>query len=352
MLKQRFYVTVFRKFRYRNPPNFVTMPTINEYYDAVLRCAIKKKQSDDLTSGQKWTPAAIRDRILKKLNSNKLDQHDLNILNNFFDNYKDGDHLIKIIRADGADKCKPITQFVNGITNAPNDHTKDLISVLIDFQPRPYKAWLEQYESKSENDGKSSGKENSVTESNPNQLPQTPNGIEKENQSTLSETESNNYVARISPDKKDDHKEKSLLTESKKPLHKIISNKWAGASIGAIMAIACLAFYPWAKKDCMYWNGERYIAIYCDDNSNIDGQVIAKNEELLTGFQKIMRADTLTAKHAGKVWYLKMNGNVEFFTKLGQHPVFQNRSLKEATEYILTKYAGENADEKKARLSD
>lgn len=90
------------------------------------------------------------------------------------------------------------------------------------------------------------------------------------------------------------------------------------------------------KKECMYWNGEIYIPVFC--NEKIDNHdVILLNEEQLK-IKRITRPDTLTVENAmGKVWYDKSNKKVEFFTHYGIHPE-NSKTLKPVTEYILEKY--------------
>lgn len=87
----------------------------------------------------------------------------------------------------------------------------------------------------------------------------------------------------------------------------------------------------------MYWNGEFYVEIFC--NELIEGkEIIALSEEKKL-LKKITRPDTLTVENAlGKVWYDKSNNKVEFFTHYGKHPE-NGKALKDVSETILEKYA-------------
>lgn len=91
------------------------------------------------------------------------------------------------------------------------------------------------------------------------------------------------------------------------------------------------------KKECMYWNGEFYEEVFCDEL--IAGkEIIALNKETEL-LRKITRPDTLTIENAlGKVWYVKSNRRVEFFTYHGIHPE-NGKTLREATAYMIEKYA-------------
>lgn len=90
------------------------------------------------------------------------------------------------------------------------------------------------------------------------------------------------------------------------------------------------------KKECMYWNGNHYEEVFCDEW--IDGKtIIAINQELKL-LRKIDFPDTLTVENAlGKVWYVKSNNKVEFFTHYGIHPE-NGKTLKPITRYIIKKY--------------
>lgn len=91
------------------------------------------------------------------------------------------------------------------------------------------------------------------------------------------------------------------------------------------------------KKECMYWNGEIYVEVFCGEK--IEGtEVLGLNEEAKL-LRKITRPDTLTEENSlGKVWYDKSNNHVEFFTHYGKHPE-NGKTLKEVTSHILEKYA-------------
>lgn len=91
------------------------------------------------------------------------------------------------------------------------------------------------------------------------------------------------------------------------------------------------------EKECMYWNGEKYIPVFCDENKA--GFHIEQLDPDKLKLMKITQPDTLNAKNAlGKVWYDKTNNKVEFFTHYGKNPE-NGKTLKDLTEVILEKYA-------------
>lgn len=102
-------------------------------------------------------------------------------------------------------------------------------------------------------------------------------------------------------------------------------------------SVSEITIVPERKMECMYWNGEVYVDVFCDEL--IEGrEIIASNEERKM-IRKITKPDTLTIENAlGKVWYDKSNGKVEFFTHYGIHPE-NGKTLKEVSSHILEVYA-------------
>jgi len=94
-----------------------------------------------------------------------------------------------------------------------------------------------------------------------------------------------------------------------------------------------------SQPQCMYWDKSEYKQVDCQDKNPIYNHKISFDDEKITYFKRIERKDTLTTENAGKVWYSKYNGVVEFFTDDGVDPN-NGRELRKATEYIIDKYAG------------
>ena len=110
-------------------------------------------------------------------------------------------------------------------------------------------------------------------------------------------------------------------------------------SAGAVIIATVIGIYYWVNKECMCWNGIRYIEVECRDNKQ-PNQIIGLNEDKLNNFEKIMKPDTLTKADVGKVWYSKIDNEVEFFTHSGKHPIHINKSLIAAKEHIINTWAG------------
>lgn len=97
------------------------------------------------------------------------------------------------------------------------------------------------------------------------------------------------------------------------------------------------------SKNHMYWNGYRYVLTFINDK-NPSHNVVPADDVMVNYFQKIKRPDTLSPNNGiGKTWYSKHQNKVEFFTMDGKNPD-NHKELRPATEHILVKYAGENAE--------
>ncbi|MDR2270893.1 MAG: hypothetical protein LBF27_08310 [Sphingobacterium sp.] len=116
--------------------------------------------------------------------------------------------------------------------------------------------------------------------------------------------------------------------------------RFSGAAFLVLAILITVHFLT--PEECMCWNGEKYIEVDCQSKTQ-PYQIIGLDKNKLEGFVKITRPDTLGPKDMGKVWYSKINHEVEFFTAPGFHPTAFGRSLKAATIRILDSYAGAKA---------
>ncbi|MBB5395084.1 hypothetical protein [Mucilaginibacter sp. AK015] len=92
-------------------------------------------------------------------------------------------------------------------------------------------------------------------------------------------------------------------------------------------------FWP---GQCMYWAGVQYEKCSCDIKKS-DTAIIAFDKEK-AALKKITRPDTITYGAIGRVWYIKINNSIEFYTAYGFHPLETRKRLKPITKYIIDKY--------------
>ncbi|MCA6067251.1 hypothetical protein JI747_008695 [Chryseobacterium sp. RG1] len=143
-----------------------------------------------------------------------------------------------------------------------------------------------------------------------------------------------------------------IITVTNSPVFNIPQMAKNGMGIGALVLtlVAGLAYGGnseiFNKSKCMYWDGNEYKITSCNDK-NPKHQLIPVDTVKLKYFKKITRPDTLTIENGlGNSWCTKSDNKVEFFTMDGINPN-NGKSLKDATEHMIKKYAGSNADKKK-----
>lgn len=89
---------------------------------------------------------------------------------------------------------------------------------------------------------------------------------------------------------------------------------------------------------CMYWAEDHYQQIPCGQASD-SLNPIPLDMEKVQHFKKIPCPETIKKTEIGKYWYCKLkNGEVEFYTAGGFHPVDTQRRLKPLTNYMYEKY--------------
>lgn len=111
---------------------------------------------------------------------------------------------------------------------------------------------------------------------------------------------------------------------------------------GIIVAISVGSYFgisAYNQPQCMYWKENHYEAVHCDEILHPSVSVIPISEETLEHFHKLEVSDTTTFFEAGKpiVWYSKVEGEIEFYSAPGNHPLTGNQ-LNPVTHYIVNKY--------------
>ena len=253
------------------------------------------------------SPANLRDYALHCLNRN-LTADDLTVFQEFFD--PEGKHTdLKIaIRREDLGKLRSVQNYLIGRTNNPDEIIVKLIAILIDFQPRPYQVWKEK--------------------------------ILTTGSKEISETQQETQEQDITKIPLNPLEEENDPVEPPIPIPKNwMSKKSFAYSLGGItlLSLGLITSNTFQKKDCAYWNGEQYIRIDCGE-TNVNEKIVHIKDQSIFNFKKITQPDTLTKNDEHRVWYSKINHQVEFFTASGYHPIFTHKPLKPATYYIIEKY--------------
>lgn len=293
------------------------MSEFDTFQQAVITAYLEKKEKHELPSAlENPTPAKLK-RYSLQIVAQRYSKEDAADLELFFGPKKDDEHIENSIRKFEIDKFRPLINYLKGGTSKTDEKNPKILAWLIDFHPRPYERWRKARQ----------GIEMGLT----TELDEQDGPISPESLTVPAE------LPRLIAENSGSGKTSGVRTASPK-IHKGV---WYGIlGIAASIAVyLLLTMLP--AHECMYWNEDRYAAADCQEKIS-GANMIARDENLLKHFRKIMRPDTLTSDHVNKVWYSKIDNVVEFFTLPGFHPIHQDRSLKAATAHIIEQYAGKN----------
>ncbi|CAM3646051.1 hypothetical protein [Sphingobacterium prati] len=302
---------------------------IDLYNEEVLRAFHEKKDQDKLIHLQRATRADLMKECLMRLENGEL-ENDIPVLAKIFNSEGNVESLKTAIKKATADKFRPIQDFIQIKTSKPTDNIIALLAIFIDFEPRPFEQWRNIQRNK--NDGEKEKEEDTGKERKDDgpsigkyKIPNTeiPN-TDKSSLAAPTDISTNKINGQEIMEKE--------FSKKKKKQSLIFSG--IGIFTTALLIIWYMVAIP---KDCMCWNGEKYIQVDCQDKTQAY-QVIGLDQDRLEHFRKITQPDSLGVKDIGNIWYSKIDNEVEFFTGPGYHPVQPNKSLKAVTRHIWDTY--------------
>lgn len=236
------------------------------------------------------TPAGVKEYLLQYLRSHYDTQKDAKIMEGFFGFQEDIVAYAKVVERMDVDKFRPVIKFLKVQTDNPDDKQVHLAALLVDFE-RPYVF----------------GKDYSSYLNGGGDIGLPPREKPKDN---------------------------------KGKWWKLITLK---QSMGYCLFVSVLVFLWFSLnsvsegyftgKQCMYWKGDRYIAVACDVRLNEDLNKVALDTFVLNNFRMVTKPDTITEYSVGKLWYLKYQKRFYFFTARGKHPIYQ-KQLHRLSQYI------------------
>ena len=283
-------------------------------YIKLLRAAYEQKRRQNQLSLllAQPTPANIR-RECVNVCKEGLEKKDEAVLRAFFGPATEQRRFLELIENFGTDKFKPLDNYLKGLTTTTDDRNLELLAWLIDFPHRPYVFGKEVLLSEEEK----------AILGYPERESETPVRV---NQPFTQE--------------KDSAKKKKRRVAALLVIALLLC--FGGFQIMfQDPGISSSLNYGNSLSGCMYWNGELYVQIPCDDST--PGRLLRPlRMEQLEGFKRITREDTITQKSIGVVHYLKRNGAPEFYTRAGYHPIEHTRKLKPLSRYMYNTYLGKN----------
>lgn len=288
--------------------------------EQIRLCYIERSKEITFPSNLKKPTEARLKKACLTTYKKKNTQRDKLILRDFLEVSENADVELSLKRAE-VGKFRPVVNFFKNETKVPRDETIQLAAWLIDFK---YESSLEMV-----NDDERE-KENS-----------------KEQSDVITDEEQETTGA-PTKEEEDEVSTRKKTTNRKKPIFKDI---YAIATVFAMMiaitsGLASVLFSnkkestPFSpftgKEKYMYWLGDHYQPT---NNARVKGvNIIPYNAKMVSDFRKITDPDTLTSRSIGKVWYVKVNKQPEFYTTNGFHPGDTQRILKPLTKYMADKY--------------
>lgn len=278
-----------------------------DYKDLVVRSYKEKLAAEKLSYNlADPTPAKLRNECLFVYTSRYDKKRDSKTLEAFFEKPDEHGDYHSIIYNFKVSRFRPLAQFLRDPNREPNAFNIELLAWLIDYQPRPFRY---AYQVNQDDDPEP----DLPTKPEPPTEPASP--------------------AKPVPPK--EPRPPALRWKERIKKHQ---KETAVVLLLLGLTLFLLLKMP-PKKQCMYWSGDRYEAVDC--NQQLFGvQSIALDTFKLNHFKKITKPDTMTAYSVGKVWYVQIGDVPDCFTTDGNHPLYPGRELKKLSLPILRKYFG------------
>jgi hypothetical protein len=289
---------------------------VREYHDKVASNTISLNLST-------LTPGNVKKECMA-LCKKGYRREDERVLSAVFGYAENANSYLKAIERYDIDKFRPMIKFVEGRIKETDARNVELLAWLIDFKDRPFDP---------------NGKYGGITQSaGVNELQV---GIDESPNLKNDLKSSPSAVTSIQP----------MLTPAENPIRSSERSRPKGkvlvvalivALFGGAMAYLSLNNPTSRNKtsnndSCMYWRDDHYERVSCGQKVQY-AKVIALDPDLLNNFRRITIPDTITYNSIGKVWYIKIEGNPEFYTGMGYHPIFMQLQLKPITKYIIDKH--------------
>jgi hypothetical protein len=250
---------------------------------------------------------------------------------------------LKLIEGCPVDKFRPLVKYLKGETETTDDRNLELLAWLIDFRHRPF-AFAKEVQLTDEElaiiGSKAQAKETDTKED----VDKGPKLQDDQGEFDFADAGLADQVKDVDPESI------SRVAEEPVPVKRFPAEGdtngtrfrgLAGAMIFLILVICTVTLYnilwPQADKGCMYWTGDHYEPMPCGE-SKPDTLKLPMDEVKVRTFRRILREDTITEYSIGKIYYIKMNGRIEYYTAGGNHPVEVNRNLRKLSKYIYDKY--------------
>ena len=274
-----------------------------DYESDVLRDYHEKKAAGALSTNLSHpTPAKLKKECIVVLDRRYLKKDEIT-LSSFFELREDAAAYRLAIKKWEADKFRPLNAVLKRGTGKTDEKNIELLAWLIGFQPRPYASWLKD-QSRKDGDTSHEVAEEVLEEKTGREQSEVPEQVR--------ERKADGF------DSSGSQRASSFMRRNQTIILAILF---------VIIGIASYLFTSHhrlsGQEKCMYWAGDHYEPISCSEKpADTTLMVLALDSVKLVHFKRITRADTLTASSLGKIWYVKTNSGIEYYTSPGEHPLY------------------------------
>jgi hypothetical protein len=287
-----------------------------EYIDLVL-ADFEKKLKEGLLPLELVSPtrSSLKAHSFNVI-TQRFDIRDELLLRSFFGQRESASAYANAIDKISAEKFRTLHNFLTDRTKSTEFININLLAWLINFQPRPYRSDL-----------KIEGKR---------VLPDLANEI-----SNAGRIEENKFLKQEEPIEiktliHENGGKKSIQEEhqDRQSLSKRKINWWLiGVAALLLIGIAIKKFLP-DGNNCMFWNGEHYVATQCN-LPRLDTPLVRLDLAKLRSFRRIRHVDTLSYNSVGKLWYVRVGRIIEVYSSSGKHPLYPNKKLAPLNYYAV-----------------
>ncbi len=327
----------------------------DEYINLVLEDYKRKKEQNLLSYNlMGLTPAKINKECLIVFDK-RFDKRDERLLKSFFNEREEYTELRQPVKQCDPDRFRALIKFLKGQSKTTDEKNIELLAWLIDFEGRPYKPDYEKmYQTsdsgvrekdllKKEEVSYQAGKKTVPIQS----LLHVPTEDKPENDSDgildEKETKSQEKIITQQPETVNQNPQTHPLLVKKAVYMSLVVATVIGLTLFINKGnkkgnqLQPLALVTASTDQCMFWAGDHYQPVSCTKHSK-DLKVSAFDAKKAAHLKKITQPDTITLNSINQIWYVKVNGNMEYYTAAGFHPVYTDLRLKPLTQYIYHKY--------------
>jgi len=294
------------------------------------------------------TTASIRQECIHVYNKRIEEERpgEENTLNSFFGVPPMGRPFAQHIKKYPRDKFRPLQNLIKGEIKNPMLINVELFAWLIDFNPRPFSNAQKKLEITDETVKPIEPTKpiepikpiiptipTPITPTEPEQVDDT-----KEKKRTqdgiIMGTGNSSPVKPYDISKTPGENDEGVLKNNPKDKFKKKLKVAALASIIPFLIGGALVIIDPFSSGCMYWNGDRYETVRCDEDPK--GRIfLPLDKKMQRNFERITRKDTLTTWSINRMYYVSDKNKIEYFTAPGPYPKDLKRNVRKLTQLIF-----------------